>query len=158
MSVQEISLPGFAETFVRLGSDVSNATATLADATGLSFIADANSDYMIEFSIIYNAPLITDGINLAVNGPVSPVSVPGLIMVPGSVTPNAVIKPFTSYDLSNIFTDNSHALLNHAKVNCNFRNGLTAGTFILRFAKESAGTGTITIKTGSLLRYKKISA
>lgn len=152
MSAQVISILGFSTFFVRLASDAVNPSlVTYLDATGLSFFAEASTDYAIEFSVIYSVPASTDGISLAVNGPAAPVSVVGFQAVPANASP---YTGFVVYDGSTVNIASTFAGLNHAKLHCILRNGLTAGTFILRFKAEA---GAVTIKAGSSLRYRKVS-
>jgi hypothetical protein len=144
---------GESEIVVIKVGDTANSTTSLADATGLSFTALANKTYIIEGWIRYATSATTVGIQLSANGPTSPAFVAGLWDVNAAqgtpdggafnawnVTVAASAAPFTGDNL--------------ARLHCLFRNGSTQGTFIIRFAAET--TGTITIKDGSVLRYRQV--
>lgn len=145
---------GESEVIVRLGSAVSNSTVTLADITGLSFSALANADYIFEAWLIFQSAATATGIALAANGPASPVAF---------VMQRAVQLTLTTGVLGHARAYNSGAAsasVDTANVDCIatlngiLRNGANAGTFVLRFASEVAGSA-VTIKVGSVLRYRK---
>jgi hypothetical protein len=55
--------------WVKLATDQSNSTVTLAPASGLTFTAAANTTYLIEFRGAFTAAAITTGIALALDIP-----------------------------------------------------------------------------------------
>lgn len=144
---------GESEIVVVKVGDTANATANLADATGLSFTALANKTYIIEALIRYSTSAITVGIKLSASGPASPAFIAGLWDVNAAQgTPDG--GAFNAYNVAVAasaapFTDN-----NLARLHCVFRNGNNQGNFVIRFAAET--TGTITIKDGSVLRYRQV--
>ncbi len=140
-----------AENVVKLGADVTNTTTTLADATGLSFTAAANTTYLIEIWVIYTTAATTTGINLSVNGPAAPTSI-SFLRFTGLSTNAGAVSNFNAYDAG---TANASALtgVNIALIKAVLANAATSGTFILRFASEVAGNA-VTIKAGSTLRFR----
>lgn len=143
------------EVTVKLPTDVSTSGQAFVDATGLSFSAEADSDYIVEFWIWYTTAATTTGIDLAVNGPASPTAVVGLTLPPVAATGNLNAKQFNAYDVSQPATA-SIAGNNFALMRVLFRNGATAGTFTLRFASE-VNASAVTVKAGSVLRYRKVT-
>ena len=140
-----------AENVVKLAADVTNTTTTLADTTGLSFTAAANTTYLIEIWVTYTTAATTTGINLSVNGPATPTSI-SFLRFTGLSTNAGAVSNFNAYDAG---TANASALsgVNTAIVEAVLANAGTSGTFILRFASEVA-TSAVTIKAGSTLRFR----
>jgi hypothetical protein len=142
-----------AEIIVIKSGDTANATTTLADATGLSFTALAGKTYLIEAWIRYATSATTVGIQLSASCPASPGFIAGLWYVNAAQgTPDG-----GAFNASNVTVASSAAPFttdNLAQLWCLFRNGSTQGTFIIRFAAET--NGTITIKDGSVLRYRQV--
>jgi len=145
---------GESENIVRLTTDRANSTTSFADCTGLSFSPAANTDYLIEFFILYTTSATTVGINLAVNGPASPT---GMAFQTLGNTAAATLagREFNAYNTSGGTLTAAIAGYNIAIIKGILRNGANTGTFILRFAAET--TGTVTIKIGSVLRWRQIS-
>jgi hypothetical protein len=139
---------------VRLDADVASTATTFADATGLSFAVDAGADYLIEAFLVYTSAATTTGINLGVNGPASPAGVVGEWQAYTSAT--AVLsRRFQAYNQGTATTGVQTAnAADYAQLTAMFRNGATAGTFILRFASEVSGSA-ITLKAGSFLRWQQ---
>lgn len=143
------------ENVVVLSSDVAVTGQTLSDATGLSFTAAANTDYIIEAWVLYTTSAAAVGIELAANGPASPTALAGQLVANTSAT--AILgRKFNTYDDSGGALSASISGDNIAKIWIILRNGANSGTFIVRFAAETAG-GTATIKAGSVLRYRQTS-
>jgi len=144
---------GESETIVRKTGDTANSTTTLADATELSFTADADSDYIIEGWIIFTTSATSVGIKLSAKGPASPSALAGLWDVNAAQgTPDG--GAFNANDVTVASSAAPFTTGNLARLHCLLRTAANAGTFIIRFAAET--TGTITIKAGSLLRYRKV--
>lgn len=144
---------GESENVVRKTTDTANSTTTLADAAGLSFAAQANSDYIVEGWIIYTTSATTVGIKLSAKGPTSPVALAGLWDVNAAQgTPDG--GAFNADDVAIAASAAPFTTNNLARLHCLLSTAANAGTFIIRFAAET--TGTITIKAGSLLRYRKV--
>ena len=147
------------EKVVRVATDVSNSTVTFADITGLSFAIAASADYIFEAWLIFQTAATGTGIKVSCNGPASPVAVVMHTVIPIGITLYASDSCLASraYDTGtpsvSIDTANANML---CKVNGIVRNGTTAGTFVLRFASEVAASA-VTIKAGSILRYRKVN-
>lgn len=144
---------GESEVIVRKTSDTANSTTNLADATGLSFTAAENSDYIIEGWIIYTTSVTTVGIKLSAKGPSSSIAMAGLWDVNAAQgTPDG--GAFNADDTTIASSAAPFTTNNLARLHCLLRTSTNSGTFIIRFAAET--TGIITIKEGSLLRYRKV--
>lgn len=144
---------GEAEVVVIKSGDIANATTTLADATGLSFTALANKTYIIEGWIRYATSATTVGIQLSASGPPTPAFIAGLWDVNAAQgTPDG--GAFNAYDVKIAASAAPFLTDNLARLHCLFKNGANQGTFIIRFCAET--TGTITIKGGSVLRYRQV--
>lgn len=144
---------GEAEVIVVKSGDTANATTTLADATGLSFTALASKTYIIEAWVRWATSATTVGIKLAVNGPASPGFVGDVFI--GVLSTGALSgSGGAAYDVGTATASALALADNLAKLFCLFRNGATQGTFIIRFAAEAAGT--VTVKDGSVLRYRQV--
>jgi hypothetical protein len=142
-------------SLVRLTADVSNSTVTLADITGLSFAVEANKDYFFEAELIFQTAATTTGISLAVNGPASPVS----CTLTGLVSMATLARASWSYHYDNAMTTPDVFAANTnfpASMRGILRNGVTAGTLILRFASEVASS-VVTIKAGSFIRWQQLN-
>ena len=145
---------GESETVVRKTGDTANATTNMADAAGLTFTPEANKDYIIEAFILYDTSNVAVGIKLSATGPASPTAmaghwltnaangtVDGAAFNANDVTVTTAAAPFTTANIANLW--------------CVLRNGANSTAFTVRFAAET--TGTITVKAGSCLRYRKIN-
>ena len=140
-------------THVTLGSDVTNATTSLADCTGLSFVVAANTTYRVRFVMQFQNTSTSRGVSVSLNGPSSPTSVyfnvhlanyyPAFALsmtrsgsgaaYDAAISVSAVAAANTSYP----------AVIEGALV-----NGENAGTMIVRFSTTSTSS-TATIKAGS---------
>ena len=138
---------GFSQK-ARLTGDLTSTVVTFADATGLSFSVAANTTYQYEFHLIYQTAATTTGIAFAMNGPASPTSIVGEVLIGVSLTGTSV-RYFRAYDSgaasTSIDTANADT---HATIRGTFVNGANAGTLIVRFASEVGGS-TVTLKAGS---------
>ena len=147
---------GESEIVLRTTGDITNATTTFANITGLTFTMLANKDYIIEAWLIFQSNTAGTGIKFAVNGPSSPAAVGLLAHIPIALTLYASCATLASraYDTGtpsiSVDTINSNLL---CKIDGLVRNGTTQGTLAVRFAAET--TGTVKIMTGSVLRYRQ---
>ena len=145
------------EKLVRVTADVSNSTTTFADITGLSFSVDANKDYIFEAWLIFQTAATTTGIAIAGNGPASPTAFVLHAAIPVGITLYASDSNLASraYDTgtpsTGIDVANANTLAHVVGI---LRNGVNAGTFALRFKSEVAASA-VTIKIGSVLRYRQ---
>lgn len=144
---------GESENVVIKSGDTANATTSLADAVGLAFTALANKTYIIEGWIRFATSAITVGIQLSANGPGSPAFVAGLWEVNAAQgTPDG--GAFNAWNVTTPASAAPFTTDNLARLHCLFRNGNNQAAFIIRFAAET--TGTVTVKDGSLLRYRQV--
>ncbi|HJT92446.1 MAG TPA: hypothetical protein VJ777_10940 [Mycobacterium sp.] len=143
-------------TVIRLDGDVSNNATAFADATGLSFIANPNSDYLIEAFLVYVAAATTTGLNLGINGPASPVGVLGEWRAYTSATA-ALLRQFTAYNSGTPTTGVLAASSpQFAQFTAMIRTNAAGGPVTLRFASEVAGSA-VTIKAGSIIRVQQLA-
>lgn len=145
---------GESETVVLKTGDTANSTTTLSDAVGLNFTALANKTYLIEGLIVYDSSAVTVGIKLSATGPTSPTRMAGHFCADAANgTPDS-----SSFNADNVtVTTGASAFTagNIAALHCILVNGSNQGSFQVRFAAET--TGTVTIKTGSCLRYRQLN-
>lgn len=142
------------EVSVIATQDTANATTTLADAAGLTFSALANSTYIIEGFILWNSSAITVGIKLSATASGSPTITAGhFITDSSSGTPDS-----SSYNANDVVVTtgaSAFTTYNTGKLNAILKTAGSSSVWQLRFAAET--TGTITIKVGSTLRYRKVA-
>ncbi len=145
---------GDGEVSVVATQDTANDTTTLANATGLTFAALANSTYIIEVFLVWAASVATVGIKVSATASGTPTITAGHFITDAtSGTPDS-----SSYNANDVvvttsaspFTTNNMGIL-HAIL----KTGANPSTWQLRFAAET--TGTITVKIGSTLRYRKVA-
>lgn len=145
---------GESEVVVVMSGDIANATVNLADATGMTFTADANSEYIVEGFILWNTSATTVGIKLSAAATNSPTIMAGhFITDSASGTPDS-----SSYNANNVVVTTSASAFttyNSGKLNAIIKTGGSSSVWQLRFAAET--TGTITLKQNSVLRYRKLS-
>jgi hypothetical protein len=145
---------GEAEVIVVKVGDTANNTTTYADATGLSFTAKANIEYMIEGWIRYATSATTVGLKLSCAGPATPAFVSSLYNA-ALVTSGLSGGGGNNYNVGAATASAQATTDNLAMINILFKNGANQGTLTVRFAAET--TGTITIKDGSLIRYRQVN-
>lgn len=143
----------YGDGIARTTGDVTNATSSFADATGLTFSILASKDYVFEAWVLFQSDTATTGIALGVNGPASPTSVTIQTQIPISlvaVTAGGARAYDSGTATASVDTINVNLL---AKISGIIRNGSNAGTLAIRFAAET--TGTVKVMTGSILRWRK---
>ena len=145
---------GDGENVVVMLADRPNATTTLADATGLSFIADANSTYIIEAFLVWNSSGTAVGIKVSATASGSPTIMSGhFICDAANGTPDG-----SSYNANDVVVTTSASPFTTGcmgQLAAVLKTGVSASTWQLRFAAET--TGTITLKAGSTIRYRKVA-
>lgn len=148
---------GCEETLITT-ADVSESAATFANITGLTFEMVANKTYIIEAWLIFQSAGTACGIAIGCNGPASPTAVAVLATMPIALDLYAsdATRASRAYDsmIPSVSVDTANANL-LCKLDALVRNGTTAGTFVLRFKCEVSGTA-VTIKAGSVMRYKQV--
>lgn len=135
-------------------ADTANSTTTLADCPEITFEALANSLYIIEVFLLWATSAVTVGPKISATASGSPTVTAGRFAADCvNGTPDS-----SSYNANDVcvtlsgspFTANNVGML-HAIL----KTGASPSTWKLRFAAET--TGTITIKAGSVLRYRKVA-
>jgi len=145
---------GDGEVAVVATADTANATTTLANAVGLAFSALANSTYIIDGFIVWSTTATTVGIKLSATGPTTPTIMAGRYSLDAAnSTPDS--SSFNANDVVVTTAASPFTAGCLAELHCVLKTGANAGTFQVRFAAET--TGTITIKAGSVLRYRKVA-
>lgn len=142
--------------FAGLAGDVSSTSASLADATGLSFAVEANKKYAFQAEIMYRSAATTTGINISMNGPASPTRISFARRIFTSPT-SAGVEFVVAYDggspSASVDSANTDRLI---QIHGCFENGANAGTLIVRFATEVGGS-QVTLKPGSVIRWNKLN-
>ncbi len=145
---------GDGEVAVVATQDTANATTTLANATGLTFNALANSLYIIEVFLVWAASAATVGIKVSATASGTPTITAGhFITDAASGTPDS-----SSYNANDVVVTTSASPFttnNMGQLAAILKTGASASTWQLRFAAET--TGTITVKAGSTIRYRKVA-
>jgi len=141
----------------RLAGDLTSTVTAFANATGLSFYMLANTDYSFDVRLIFQTAATTTGINLAINGPASPISVVALC----EVVQESLLRvdDCRSYDNATAFLTTGIDAANSdsiATIRGIVRNGANAGNLIVRFASEVAAS-QVTIKAGSFIRWQQLN-
>lgn len=145
---------GDGEVSVVATQDTANATTTLANATGLAFNALANSTYIIEVFLLWNASATTVGIKVSATASGTPTITAGHFITDAAIgTPDS--SGWNANDAVLTTSASPYASYSMGKVNAILKTGANPSTWQLRFAAET--TGTITIKAGSVLRYRKVA-
>lgn len=139
--------------YARKSSQQTHGATSFTDVTGLGFAVSANRVYEFEWDLIFRSAATTTGIGFAVNGPASPTSVQGGVLVMGvrgAATAGAFGGfGFAAYDSPNASTIAVEATGTDyvARVSCLIEVGGTAGTVIPRVRAEVAAN--VTIEVGS---------
>lgn len=149
------------EVLKQLSGDVTNATTSFADITGLTFAVEANKKYLLEANIIMTTSATTTGFGLSVNGPASPVQVAGVAWTFGTISANTAGYyggyVIDGYDVGSTTLGATTASPTKwpAVARVLFENGSTAGTLAVRFKAETAAT--VTAKSGSFATLREIA-
>lgn len=144
---------GDGEITVVATQDTANNTTTLANAVGLTFPALANSTYIIEVFLVWASSATSVGIKVSATASGSPTINSGhFITDAANGTPDG-----SSYNADNVVVTTSASPFTS---NCMGQLAAilktsVASTWQLRFAAET--TGSISIKAGSTLRYRKVA-
>lgn len=142
------------EVTVVATQDTANATVNLANATGLTFSALANSTYIIEAYLVWDVNVSTVGIKVSATASGSPTIIAGRFASDAANgTPDS-----SSYNANDVVVTTSASPF--TTNNFGYMSGIlktagSASTWQLRFAAET--TGTITVKAGSTIRYRKVA-
>ena len=145
---------GESEQIVIKVGDTANATTTYADATGLSFIALAGKTYIIEAWIRWATSAATVGIKLSVNGPATPGFVAD-VWNAALTTTGISGSGGNAYKVGGASASAFATTDNLAMLNILYRAPAAGGVVTIQFAAET--TGTVTVKDGSVLRYRQVN-
>lgn len=149
---------GESEIVLVTTGDVTNATTSFVNVTGLTFEMLANKTYIIEGWLIFQSNTAGTGIKFALNSSASPVAVAMLAHIPTGLGlyASCVTLASRAYNTgtasATVDTINANLL---CKIDGMVRNGANGGTLAVRFAAET--TGTVKIMTGSVLRYRQVN-
>lgn len=128
--------------------DVTNATTSLADATGFAFAMLAGKRYFGQFHVRFQINNILGGLSLSLTGPSSTEAPQAAIRIPGGLT-GATIGTLRTYDAATTSTSidaaNTDTL---AVVECSVRPSVD-GFLQVRFARGGIA-GTAMIRAGSM--------
>lgn len=142
-------------TWVKLTSDVSNSATALADVTGLSFTALANTTYIVEVIGTFQSAAITTGIALALNIPSGTVT--GQIRANISATAINSLEQIANDATTSVSTA-TRAVATNTPITAKFivAVGGTGGTVALRFRSEVAASAVTMKADVTALGYRTI--
>ncbi len=124
----------------RKTADQAITSTTFVDATGMSFDLQASRTYVFRFWVHFTTGA-NDQMQFAVNGPASPTA----IFVGGNMNRTVLAGPaygaIIAYNTVIRASTSTEASSKTAFIEGIVRNGVTAGTFTLRFQSESGGGG-----------------
>lgn len=118
-----------------------------ADVTELGFAALAGATYAFEFYLIADSDAATTGIDVAVNGPTSPLSINYTQCYWTSATVLAE-RPAVAYNANTASTGSAGTIRAVYKVAGVLRNNSNPGTLIPRIKRENVGSGP-NVRAGS---------
>ncbi len=138
-----------------LASDLANSTTTLANVTGMSFSAEANATYEVEFTGVYQTAATTTGIALALDIPSGSVYGMGVVMT--SVTAVAGFNQIADAATTGASTGVTTAATNTPMfAKWIVAVGATGGTVQLMMKSEVASSAA-TLKAGlCLLKARRV--
>jgi hypothetical protein len=157
-------LAGIAESglqYVRKSAQQSFSSTSFADVTGMGFAIVAGGIYEVEYDVIFRSATVTVGVGVGLNGPASPVSVNGSVIIEGQrgvQTAGAEFSAgFTTYDNATPLSTAVEATGTDyiARLSALIENGPNAGTLALRWRSETA-TAT-TVEAGSFGTIKRLA-
>lgn len=146
------------EVMVQVTADVTNATTSFADVTGLSVPIKAGKNYAFEINLHYQTDATTTGAQFGVNGPtLTSLRASAVQVVTTSATAAAMSSgSVTAYD-TNIITQTTGPGANvvlgviEGRIICS-----ADGTFAVRFRSEVAVAGGLVVKAGSTLWLREL--
>ncbi len=134
-----------------LAGDVTNATTSYADLTGMTLAVAASTRYAIECVFRYDANATTTGVAFGWTGPASPTLTSGL-MVSGLTTATVGGVTLNGNDTGGVTTASVATTANVATLTGLWANGSNAGNIQMRFKSEIAVASAIIAKAGSWCR------
>lgn len=146
-------------TYVRLAEDVTSTTTVVANVPGMSFVPEANAQYEIQGMLMMRTDTATTGPRPGFGWPTGTTDGVGRIdyassssgNTPGMGNPGSAVQ---SAGTGATTTTGSWPALLWAT----FTTGPTPGSsFRLQLAAELEATGTVTMRAGSFIRYRRIA-
>lgn len=138
-----------------LQSDVTNATTSYADVTGLSFPVTASRTYRFRFVVDYTCNATTTGSSWSINGPTSPTRLSFRAEYSLTTTSRTTLEGCSAYDTNAANASSAATGANHAIVE-GFITPSADGTVVLRFISEVAVASAIVAKAGSTVDYFEV--
>lgn len=143
---------------VVLSTDRTTTSTTLANVTGLSFSVDASSTYVIEGWIVYDVSTAALGALFSATGPASTSIMSGLVMHNTTGAASGTQSSAWYANDGGVTTTGSVSTAgNIAHIKAVIKTGGTSGTWQLRYAMETAGAYSLTVKAGSTITYRKVA-
>jgi len=132
----------------------SNSSTSLADCGELFFTADAGKTYLIEVFLVWDTTATTVGIKASLLASASVTTLSGHFITDAAAgTPDS--SSFNNSDVVTTTSASPFTTNNFGCIRAILINSSSSNTIKVRFAAET--TGTITIKSGSSLRYRKLN-
>lgn len=139
-----------------LAADVTNATVTIADVTGLSVAVQAGQFYHFRAIVPFTSTLLTNGSRFSITGPASPTSLVYRSSVPTGAAAQKLNEGLTAYNLPAATSTDSLLTGNLAIVEGIIKPSVD-GTLKVLFASELAAGNSITAKAGACLFLTRLS-
>lgn len=140
-------------------SDVTNATTSFADITGLTYAVKSGKRYTFEAHLTHQTNATTTGSRFGVNGPASPTVLMASQIsgeTPGIAATNIAIGSATAYDTAMAESTTGPGATNALAIVMGYIQPSADGTFALRCASEVAVAGGLVIKAGSWMRIREV--
>lgn len=142
------------EIVVLKTTPTSNSSTSLADCGGLFFTADAGKTYLIEVFLLWDTTATTVGIKASLSASTTVNTISGHFITDATAgTPDS--SSFNNSDVVTATSASPFTTNNFGCIRAILINSSSSNTIKVRFAAET--TGTITIKSGSSLRYRKLN-
>lgn len=142
-------------TWLKLASDSTNATVTLANVTGMSFTASANTTYIVDLLGAYQTSATTTGIAVALDIPSG--SVIGFNLVSTSATAMGGTEQIADAATTGATTGVRASGVNTPiEARWVIAVGVTGGTIALQMRSEVAGTSAILKAALTVMGYRAI--
>lgn len=144
-----------------VASDVTNATTSFADITGLTYPVKSGKRYAFEAHLVHQTNATTTGSRFGVNGPATPTLLAASQIsgeTPGIAASNIAIGVATAYDTALSASTTGPGATNTLAIVSGLIQPSADGTFALRCASEVAVAGGLVIKAGSWMLLREIDA
>jgi hypothetical protein len=138
-------------TILKLANDTAtNSTTTMVSITQLAIPVLANTQYVMDFTVIFQSAVTTTGIQFGFTGPASPTSV---LIVSETQLTDTTWQVATARAFGNLTASTGVTTINInylARIKLLLVNGANAGTVQIQFASEVAATAVL-VKRGSMV-------